>query len=335
MPSVGVAEISFEQSSVVDPVGRVFNYQNRVYRAINSEYADQVLESLRLATRHGWFEAGLVETCVSDLKIDGYDFVLEHKRIPFVTLPGEWSAAGLQKAALSHLKLCMTMMRTGHCLKDSHAYNMLFDGTRPIFIDFGSISPFLGYSDGYWLAEFYRAYLAPLILFADGKTGLARNLMQELAHGAGTWLLRNCAERLVDLPQFDSLNITTLERLYDQIVSMKFPSDGGSWNEYMTLSDDWREKDHQFAKQLDCIDFASVTDIGANRGIHAAICAKRGAEVLACDIEEACLNSLFDASAEQNLSLTPIFLDIVRPLEREVPLLHILRQQNASDQTWS
>jgi hypothetical protein len=79
----------------------------------------------------------LVDTRIVDE--DAESAVLEHRRITPFTYPGEWSFSMLRDAALATLQVRETLSRGGFDLKDAHAYNVTFDGCRPVFIDFASI----------------------------------------------------------------------------------------------------------------------------------------------------------------------------------------------------
>ena len=61
----------------------------------------------------------------------GYEMILEHERIPFVSYPHEWSASMFKEAALLHNALYERLEEHGLTLKDWHPLNILFSGTRP------------------------------------------------------------------------------------------------------------------------------------------------------------------------------------------------------------
>ena len=61
--------------------------------------------------------------------------MLEHPRIPFISYPYEWSFSLHKQAALHHLDLHLAALDNGFTLSDATAYNIQFQGTRPVFID--------------------------------------------------------------------------------------------------------------------------------------------------------------------------------------------------------
>jgi hypothetical protein len=91
--------------------------------------------------------------------------VLEARRVPVVSYPYEWSFAMLRDAALLTLDITEASFRAGFQMKDASAFNVVFDGARPVMIDVTSIDE--GY-DGLWTAygQFCDHFLAPLLLEA-------------------------------------------------------------------------------------------------------------------------------------------------------------------------
>src|SRR5437667_271338 len=73
-------------------------------------------------------------------------------RLAFSSDPYEWPFGLLKRAALFHLDILRTALEAGLIVKDSSAYNVQFEGTRPVFIDLGSFArlepgtPWRGYA---------------------------------------------------------------------------------------------------------------------------------------------------------------------------------------------
>ena len=122
---------------------------------------------------------GLMPTThVSAVKIPGSPLVLEHPRLPVVSYPYEWSYGMLRDAAALVLEINETANARGYELQDCHAYNIVFDGPRPQYVDLGSLALRPAEARG-WVAreEFFRAYEYPLQIWADGGEFMARRLM--------------------------------------------------------------------------------------------------------------------------------------------------------------
>lgn len=85
------------------------------------------------------------------------------RRVQFVTHPFEWCDAQLMSAAQLTLRLQREAVDAGHDLKDASAWNVIFDGTQPVFCDLLSFVPL---RDRRWWAmgQYVRHFLLPLLL---------------------------------------------------------------------------------------------------------------------------------------------------------------------------
>ena len=171
--------VARDPGSFRDPGGRIYSDGKRIFRVVTDANAgayeqardaglfDQLTErKLVLATQEQ--DKSLVGDAGSSAC-----HVLEHPRIPFVSYPYEWSASLLRKAALHHLDVQLEALSRGFALSDATAYNIQFDGTRPVFIDHLSFRP---YRDGeIWIGhrQFCMQFLNPLIFWS--RLGLAPN----------------------------------------------------------------------------------------------------------------------------------------------------------------
>lgn len=127
-----------------DDIGETFVSDGRVLRGIYPGKSAVVRSVLEKCVEQDLFSAGIVATREVDATTHaelGYEMMLEHARVPFVTFPHEWPASMLHAAAKFHLKLFQKLGEHGLTLKDWHPYNILFDGTEPVFVDFTSIIP--------------------------------------------------------------------------------------------------------------------------------------------------------------------------------------------------
>ena len=108
--------------------------------------------------------------------------VLHHRVVPSISYPFEWCALMLKDAALAVLDLVEELARDGLTLQDRHSWNVLFDGSKPVWVDFGSIVRSTGTG---WQAydEFCRFFLNPLRLMARGHGRMARWLLHDNTTG--------------------------------------------------------------------------------------------------------------------------------------------------------
>jgi SAM-dependent methyltransferase len=177
-------EPNINPASYVDPNGRVFMHNGEVFRGITPEY-EQVVNEL--------FAKGivdrlvgsrlLVETTISEERFQGYSTVLRHRRIEFPSYCVEWPFALLKKAAVQTLTLAKELLPEGMYLQDAYPWNIFFEGTTPVFIDFTSITPACGNILWPPYQQFCRFFLFPLYLHSCGRAKIARALLHDYLNG--------------------------------------------------------------------------------------------------------------------------------------------------------
>lgn len=161
-----------EPGSFRDPGGRVFQAGETILRSV----MDAAMENFAQASQSGVLrklvdQGKLVDFTditeqASALGIEQARVLLEHPRIPFISYPYEWSFSLHKAAALFHLDLQIALLQQGFALSDATAYNVQFDGTKPVFIDHLSVRP---YVDGeIWAGhrQFCMQFLNPLLMWS-------------------------------------------------------------------------------------------------------------------------------------------------------------------------
>lgn len=163
----------------IDPLGKIFFYDNRVFRAINTTSLDQVRDM---------FECGLIKeitrqnlfpkTWISDISIEGYPLVLEHEKITHWNYPYEWSFDMLKDAGIVVLEINKIANKYGYQIVDAHAFNMVFNMSMPQYIDFGSFVKYNKTTKSSWDSYeiFYNHFYIPLYLWSRGYSDIARNI---------------------------------------------------------------------------------------------------------------------------------------------------------------
>jgi hypothetical protein len=162
--------VSFAPSSFRDPDSRLLALEGeRVVRALSARAAvvDAALRAdgrLDALVRDGLLIASA--PCRDVLVPEGWAALVESPRLPFVGYPYEWSFAMLQDAALLTLRLTERLLAAGVMLKDATAYNVLFDGAVPLFVDLGSLAAYEANAPWVAYGQFCDHFLAPLMLDA-------------------------------------------------------------------------------------------------------------------------------------------------------------------------
>jgi hypothetical protein len=112
--------------------------------------------------------------------------VFEHERLPFVSYPSEWSPLMLCDAALLTLEMQKLALGAGLILKDAAPTNIVFRGSRPVFVDFLS---FVERERGEYLwrarHQFDACFLLPLLLSIEAGVPIAW-MLRDFLHGSRT-----------------------------------------------------------------------------------------------------------------------------------------------------
>jgi SAM-dependent methyltransferase len=260
--------------------------------------------------------------------------VLKHEPIPFVSYPYEWTFGMLKDAALLHLDLMQAALEEGFILKDSSAYNIQWQGARPVFIDIPSFEvleegqPWVGYR------QFCELFLYPLMLQAykgidfrpwlrgslDGISAgslrpllsmrdllrpgvmmhvVAQNALQRRYSGQD----RNVRSSLAQAGFDKSLIVRNVQNLRKIIAAMKPAGGKTEWSDYASTHS-YGEADFE-AKRAFVRDAAGsrrwrrVWDIGCNTGTFSRIAAEHADYVVAMDGDWMAVERLYQTQKER------------------------------------
>lgn len=278
--------------------------------------------------------------------------VWEHERIPFASFPYEWPPEMLWEAGRLTLALAKGSLDEGYGLKDATPYNVLFRGSQAVFIDVPSFEARTP-GDPVWqpYGQFVRTFLLPLLVsrhwglrLADVFTTHRDGLEPEEVY---PWCgplqrLRPQVLSLVSLPKwlggraraqgrdlyrerrlrnpekarfvFESM----LGQLERSLVSLKpKPRRDSTWSNYMASHSyegpAFAAKERFVDEVLKEFRPKRVLDVGANTGHFSLRAARAGAEVVAVDLDPACVGAIWNVAHEQSLNLLPLVVDIARP----------------------
>lgn len=158
-------------ASFRDPSGFLFEGDDgQLYRQVNRRY----LPDFEMLHRSGLYDelasrGQLINHDILDnvrpLSDEGF-CVIRPRRIRFISYPYEWAFSALKDAALLTLDVQLRALNHDMQLKDASAYNVQFDGCRPLLIDTLSFERLK--ADKPWKAygQFCRHFLAPLALMS-------------------------------------------------------------------------------------------------------------------------------------------------------------------------
>jgi ribosomal protein L11 methylase PrmA len=276
--------------------------------------------------------------------------VLRHERVPFISYPYEWSFPLLKAAALHHLDIQIAALKQGVSLSDASAYNIQFNGPKPVFIDLLS---FKRYRDGeVWAGhrQFCEQFLNPLLLralfgiphnnwFRGSLEGIETDKLARmmpwwrnfsfniLTHVTMQARLQASAmrdngkgvakARSVKLSKDGYLNM--LRAMKRWIGTLK-PRDTGAtvWQHYAentTYRSDEQQRKRQFVA-----DFChktkpnSLWDVGCNTGEYSEVALESGADkVIGFDFDQGALERAYARATAKSLDLLPLFQDGANP----------------------
>lgn len=327
-------QVRFASKRAVDRNGRVFFWESGVYRAISPAmarvYAD-LIESKGFAML---VHAGLIATEIAPVRLIGFDLVLKHQRIPFTSYPTEWCGPMLKDAALLTLDMNLALMEMGYELQDAHPWNVLFDGCRPRFIDFGSIVARRSDKTWYAMQEFIGMFYNPLVLMSAGCADQARSLFVHPTWRIGKRVSKSeVSLTLLKAGKFKEFfaNIfpnhprrlsgirEALSFVRDQVSALEMPFDKTAWSDYcleevdVTQRDSWMVKRQSAFQAITRCAPATVLDVGANTGWFSKLAALHRSKVVATDVDETCISRLYLNREARALGILPLMMDARRP----------------------
>lgn len=323
-------DIQFDPTSYADPNGRVFHWDGGIYRAISHKMVPTYRDLLQHRRLSRLFEIGLIETEIAPLEMEGYGLVLKHRKIPFVSYGFEWCGAMLRDAASLVLDLNMELAPLGLELHDVHPWNVLFDGYRPIYIDFSSIAPIHSYSDWFPDSEFIKCFFNPLYLIAHGYGEESRRLMvdwmrwgvqdHDLRNILSTtqkmkWFLRNALRRVTSKRG----RIAILKQWRSAIERIELRMPETEWSDYyegyvpLESSANWTPKQSRIFDLLKSLHPKSLLDIGSNTGWYSKLAAEQGCQVVAFDLDETCVQRLYYDAFSRKHNILPLLINFCHP----------------------
>lgn len=275
----------------------------------------------------------------------------EHPRIPFPSYPHEWPPEMLWEAAVLTLELAQAALAAGLELKDATPDNIMFRGSKPVFLDMTSFEK-RATGRGIWgpYAQFVRTFLLPLVaerrwgvslrdVFVTRRDGLSPHEV----YGMCSWRERFVPPllSLVSLPVWlerfaerqgaalfegrrlpEEQAVFILQRLFkrwrrDLDALSPHGSRPSLWGQYMATHGyaalAFAAKEAFVAEVLDTLRPGFLLDAGANTGHFSRMAAHRGASVVSIDTDPRCVGRMFQQARRESLDLLPLVVDLARP----------------------
>jgi len=349
-----------EPGSYRDPEGGVFYEGGKVYRWVSKTNKTFYLDLIKKSYFKELVEKGFhIDTKLVDLDnseiISHFDpgvCFFEHKSIDFITFPYEWPRSKIYKAALHTLMLQEDLLVNNLSLKDATPYNIQFNYSQPIFIDFCSIIP--ASETGIWVAynQFCQMFIYPLLLdrfkishlksfylnSLDGvilsdtvkalgfkpfwRLGIVIDyLLPALVLKLKTWRSLDVnrykiptSRKLKNSIQIQLYMVKRLKKVINKIFSASVSSDWLRYTDICSYSDTESTIKYDFIKMaLERNNIKKVLDIGCNTGKFSILSSEMGCDVVAIDTDHECVDLLYNLSAEKNYSILPLCINITNP----------------------
>lgn len=350
---ISLQEISFHPTSFCDRDGRVFFWQGELYRGITPRYVPLCQTLFDTGIVQNLMEKGfLVDTELTDLSLPGYPLVLKHRRIPFVSYVNEWCPEMLRDVAQFTLDMMRELANYGLTL-DVGTWDVLYEGSRPLYVDFCSIAQADTYGHYSWngFQDDFRSYfIQPLLLMSQGYGNLARWLLADYEHRVihaelATLMGQRIYGARANLPK--SLSSHPFRMLTCQLSHVVYRwhdrwqevraraiarrdacrldllrqmerelaqiSLPGPIKALPSLSDDWSPKQISIHQILSTLGPATVLDVGCGAGWYAQLAASLGAQVVAIDRDDRQIACCYHIAKTEQLSILPLVMDIRYP----------------------
>ena len=275
--------------------------------------------------------------------------VLEHRRLPVVSYPYEWSFGMLKDAALLQLDLTLAALDEDMTLKDATPFNVQWIGSRPTFIDVGSFTEYEPGTPWSGYRQFCETFLYPLLLQAyrnvpfqpwlrgrlDGmRAEECRSFLSArdyLRPGVLTHVhLQARAQARYEDSDVDvaaelhaagfgaGLIRNNVARLRRTVEGLRWTPAQSTWSDYQrthTYAEADLERKAGFAKQvLQTRRWPLVWDIGCNTGAYSRLAAEHADYVLALDADPVVIESLYQALRQEGRAdILPLVADVADP----------------------
>ncbi|HVG35710.1 MAG TPA: hypothetical protein VM911_21845 [Pyrinomonadaceae bacterium] len=332
-------EVTPHPQSLSDPVARLFESEGELLRAVTPEHAPFYERLLASPALDKLFAAGLVRTERAEIAVGDYPLVLKHSRVDFVSDWREWPSLMLKDAALMVCELCLELSRQGFGALDIHPWNVLFDFSRPVFIDFSAIAPL----ERAWADEqagrFRDYWILPLTFIKMGHPDFARSLRKscEVTEPLDEFFKRRelrwfpfWYQRLRRRAQHNPTIF--FEKLRERLEKLRLAGEELNGSRHLKSETNGKDVGQSFeafagleafaendcrartvSQLLDRLKPRTLLDIGCGDGLYAQLAEEKGIKVVAIDETEARVNALYRRVKRRGLHILPLLLDFSIP----------------------
>jgi ribosomal protein L11 methylase PrmA len=339
------------EGSFRDPSGFVYSRDGILYRQVNLGFRPQF---------EGFLASGLYDELVRDGLLvpheqAGLDLaatseayaVLRPERVAFISYPYEWSFGQLQDAASLTLEIQERALARGFTLRDSSAYNVQFQGGRPVFIDTLSFEPVEEGKPWSAYKQFCEHFLVPLTLMSsvDIRCGvLLRSYLDGIPLDLGSRLLprrswaslstflhihlhawvqgryagRAASSSVKNRRMGRDAVLRLVKNLGSAVRRLSWRASGTEWADY-TVDNNYSETAARSKRELVLAHLRSsgartVWDLGANTGDYSRAAREVASQVISFDVDPAAVERNYrGVRGQREAGILPLLLDLTNP----------------------
>jgi len=250
-----------------------------------------------------------------------FPLVLRLRRPFRVSYCFEWCAEMWRAAALHMLDLLGALAGLGLTLQEPRPEHLLFDGPRPVYLNPGSITHLTALTFRGSVERLSASLLRPLALGRSGQAGTARGLLRGVEQGLGAGVStedERAAEKIGNWLETLSPD-ECLRALRDEVAGLRIEDAESPWSDYyggdapLSPAPGWSRKQLEVHRVLTELRPASALDLACNVGWYARLAEAAGAEVVAVDFDETCVNRLYRRVREEGTRVLPLTFDLNDP----------------------
>jgi hypothetical protein len=338
------------RSSVLWVRGRILRYFDRRgtedFRALTSS---RVLNRLiKPGLVLPYVELGQAELNEVRSVVPRAECVIEHPLLPFVSYGYEWTFNMLKDGALVLLDVLEELLEAGFILKDGGSDNIQFVDGHPVFIDIGSIEPYVQGHVWAGYTQFCRTFLNPLLFQAltglpfqpwlrGNPAGIAPEVLYRLLSWPTrlqrsallhvtlqTWLNRLFASSADSgspggrrIPVSSQALIRQVRALRNTVAKLKVKKSRSPWldydpgNSYSAAAG--KAKKELVEARLAALSPKVVYDCGCNVGDYSRCAARYAKLVVAMDFDPAVVDALYMRVRGSYPNILPLVMDMTNP----------------------
>jgi SAM-dependent methyltransferase len=343
-------------STFRDPGGFVFTSAGRILRYVHPHAAEGFRELLDSDFFHSAEADGklvtsrTIEAAANEfgIAIEDGSVVAEHRAVPFVNYPFEWTAEMLHAAGELTLQLAGGALEAGFEMKDATPFNVIFDGPTPVFVDMLSFEK-LRQPEALWraYAQFVRTFVYPLIafrssgwaineVFANHRDGLETERMMRILPGwrlgvppalnevALPYLIsklfnlsyaRRPARDRAEAVKMQRGQLRHAQKVLDRCKPLTPERPGGPYEAFdeSYSADAYSRKLSIVKAGLTAYRPRHVLDVGCNSGDFSLLTAENGADVVAIDSDSNAVGRLWRRAAAAEAKVLPLVVNLASP----------------------